>query len=192
MFCRGFMLLIPAVDPPMDANGNMISGETSVIQTIAFVNIIFYFLPHILMAVSLFSITRRRNLPYPWLSWVPFANYWTLGCIADDYYFLKTGSKAFKRKWLVTFSGLFVALMAVGALAEAAGLVIMSMCCVMLILVDVLALNIAAFVSLYNLYESCEPKTSVIFLILNVVFWFLQPMLVFLCCRKDRGLLVEE
>lgn len=189
MFCRGFLFLIPAVDPAMDANGNIVPDDTPVILTIALINAVFYFLPHILMAISLFSIARRRGLPHPWVAWVPFANYWTLGCIADDYRELKMGRKAAKRKWLGAISGFAVALIVLEAMAEVTGINILSIVCLMLILVAVLALNIAAFVALYDLYESCDPKTSVLFLVLNVMCWFLQPLLVFLCRRKDRGIL---
>lgn len=39
----------------------------------------------ILMALSLFTIARRRFLRSAWLAWIPFTQFWVLGRIADDY-----------------------------------------------------------------------------------------------------------
>lgn len=189
MVCRGFVFIIPAMDPVMDANGNIVHDETPVMLTIATINAIVYFLPHMLMAVSLFSLARRRNLPCPWLSWIPFANYWTLGCIADDYRLLKLGHKSSKRKWLAVLGGLAVVLIVLEATAETSGLNMMAVVCLMLLLFAVALLNIALLMALFDLYESCSPKTSVLFLVLSVVFWFVQPLLVFVCRKKDQGVL---
>lgn len=186
------MLIIPAVDPLVDTNGNIVPDETPVMLTIAMINAIVYFLPHVMMAVSLWSIARRRNLPCPWLAWVPFANYWVLGSIADDYRMLITGSKKSKRKWLTAVSGMAVALMVLEIAAEIAGLSVFSVVFLLLLLGAVLWLNVVVLLALFDLYESCDPKVSVLFLILSVIMWYLQPLLVFLCRRKDRGRLIEK
>lgn len=183
------MFIIPAIDPMMDANGNVVPDETPVMLTLAMINAIVYFLPHMMMAVSLFSIARRRGVLYPWLAWVPFANYWVLGSIADDYRMLKTGGKESKRKWLTAVSGLVVALMVLEMAAEVAGFSVVSVVFLLILLGAVLWLNVVVLLALFDLYESCDPKVSVLFLVLSVVTWYLQPLLVFLCRKKDRGIL---
>ena len=192
MICKDFVLIIPATDPLMDANGNIVHDETPIMLTIVTINAIVYFLPHILMAVSLFTIALRRNLPCPWLAWLPFANYWVLGTIADDYRMLKTGRPSSKRKWLAAAGGAAVALMVLETAAELTGFPVVSAVCLLLLLVAVLILNIAALPALFDLYESCRPKISVLLLVLSVLLWFLQPLLVFLCRKKDQGIFDEK
>lgn len=71
---------------------------------------------YVMTSLSLYTIANRRQIKNPWLAWIPLANYWIVGSIADDY----DEQRGIKRKWRVAlltmaliFFGVFVAFYAV-------------------------------------------------------------------------------
>ena len=40
---------------------------------------------YILSSLGLMRLAKRRNIPNPWLSWIPVANTWITGSIVDEY-----------------------------------------------------------------------------------------------------------
>ena len=52
---------------------------------------------YIMRSLALYRIASRRQVPNPWLSWVPVASSWLIGNIADDY----DERNGIKRKWRV-------------------------------------------------------------------------------------------
>jgi len=54
-------------------------------------------LSYVLSSLSVYTIAKRRMISNPWLAWIPLANYWTIGAIADDY----DSRMGIKRKWRV-------------------------------------------------------------------------------------------
>ena len=41
------------------------------------------FANYILMALGLSKVAKTTNMSKPWLAWIPFANYWLTGAVAD-------------------------------------------------------------------------------------------------------------
>lgn len=56
---------------------------------------------YVFTALSLYTIAKRRGIHHPWLAWIPFANSWLLGCIADQYRFVTRGEVKYRRRWLL-------------------------------------------------------------------------------------------
>ena len=52
---------------------------------------------YVLQALGLYTLADRRRLPNPWMAWIPYANYWLIGGIVDDY----EATRGIKRKWRV-------------------------------------------------------------------------------------------
>ena len=63
---------------------------------------------YIMTSLALYKIADRRNIPNPWMAWLPFTSDWLIGNIVDDY----DGRNGMKRKWRVVL--LALALVAVG------------------------------------------------------------------------------
>ena len=40
---------------------------------------------YVFTSLALYTIAKRRGINHPWLSWIPVANVWILGSIADQY-----------------------------------------------------------------------------------------------------------
>ena len=50
---------------------------------------------YVMTSLSVYTIAKRREINNPWLAWIPVANYWIVGSIADDY----DEKNGIKRKW---------------------------------------------------------------------------------------------
>ena len=68
---------------------------------------------YVFSALALYTIAKRRGLSNPWLSWIPVANVWILGSIADQYRYVARGEVRSKRKVLLTLKIISAALTAV-------------------------------------------------------------------------------
>ncbi|MGN1016526.1 MAG: hypothetical protein ACI4PL_05980 [Faecousia sp.] len=166
---------------------------------------------YVFSCLALYTIAKRRGLNNPWLSWIPVANVWILGSIADQYRYVARGEVRSKRKVLLTLKIISAALTAVmvvlciGAVAGAIGgavvgrnedLIVRS---VMGSLVGVVGLalplvgvTIAAaiirYMALYDLYSSCDPDNKTVFVVLSILFSITVPVFLFLCRNKDYGM----
>ena len=54
-------------------------------------------LNYVLSSLALHRIAKRRLIKHPWLAWIPVANTWIIGSIADDY----DAKMGINRKWRV-------------------------------------------------------------------------------------------
>lgn len=173
---------------------------------------------YVLHALSLYSIANRRGIRRPWLSWIPVGSTWILGCISDQYQYVVKGKVRNKRKALlvleiiqyilasvlsaVGLAMLFtVVFAAMGPNFEPANealieqLVMEKIGYFLLLLAAYLvvgALAIAAAVlryfCLYDLYTSCDPRNSVLYLVLSIFMSVSLPILLFINRKRDDGM----
>ena len=173
---------------------------------------------YVLQALSLYTIAKRRGIRNPWLSWIPVGNTWILGSISDQYQYVVKGKVRNKRKWLlvvdivqyvlasvvsaVGLAMVFGILFAtVGPNMEPASeaviqqLVMEQIGYFLLLLAAYLivgALAIAAAVlryfCLYDLYTSCDPRNSVLYLVLSIFVSVSLPILLFINRKRDDGM----
>lgn len=159
---------------------------------------------YVFNALGMYTIAKRRGIHHPWLSWVPVGDVWILGSISDQYQYVAKGRVRNRRKVLL---GLTIAILAttipvfamafVAGFTEAAGMdqaevLFGSALAVMLlayVAMMVLAVILAVFqyIALYDLYTSCDPNNSVMFLILSI-FFGIASFFVFACRKKDLGM----
>ncbi len=50
---------------------------------------------YIMSSLGLYRLAKRRGISKPWLAWIPVANAWTVGAVADEY----DEKCGFKRNW---------------------------------------------------------------------------------------------
>lgn len=169
---------------------------------------------YVLSSLAIYTIAQRRGIPKAWLAWVPVLNVWILGSISDQYRYVVKEQVKSKRKILLGLNlANFVLSVLVlvrivatvvsfvsegmqGASNEAlARTLINGILVSMMMSLPLLALSIAAFVlramALYDLYGSCEPDNSVLYLVLSLIpgiNQITQPLFLFLCREKDGGM----
>ena len=160
---------------------------------------------YVLQSLSLYAISKRRGIHNPWLSWIPVGNMWILGCISDQYQYVVKGKVKNKRKALLILNILLGLLTAVVFVLFAAlvwialedahtwddtgAVVFFSMIPASLATAGLsIALTVVWYIALYDLYCSCEPNNSVLYLVLGILVNITLPIFLFICRNKDLGM----
>lgn len=178
------------------------------------ISTIFSIVGFVFSAIALRSIARRRGISHSWLAWVPVANLWVLGSIADQYRDIAKGEIKNRRKTLVILS-VVRALATVAAVAcvivgivtafaveqKGAGGYIPALNVTHGLLKAVpwalgaflvnLATRVFEYIALYDLYSSCDPANNVLYLILTVIpaiNKITRPLFLFLVRDRDDGM----
>ena len=160
--------------------------------------IVFY----ILQSLGVYTIAKRRGIRKPWLAWIPLGDVWIIGSISDQYQYVKLGKITNRRKVLLTLYilelvavalifGSVLGTMVNAALANggAAVLGIGGMLLGYIVLIGlVIALAVMLYIALYDIFRSCNPDSSVIFLILSIIFPVTLPFFLFCNRKKDEGM----
>ena len=159
---------------------------------------------YILTSYGMYKLAKRRGIKKPWLAWIPVASNWILGSISDQYQYLVKRKNTNRRMIVLilsaantviggAFSGSYLSTMLsmcfdmsevseiIGAFAALLGIGM---------LVAALAITTIVFqmIALYDLYNSCSPNNSVLFLVLSILFNVTQPFFIFCCRNKDNGM----
>ena len=168
-------------------------------------------LSYIFTSLGLYTIAKRRGLRNPWLSWIPVANVWILGSLSDQYRYVVKGENKSKRKVLLVLNilsaamGLALAITAVVLAGNVVNNVMRGMPEYALmeallgpgLLVLGLALPLAGigiayaviyYMALYDLYTSCDPGNSVLFLVLSILIGASKPFFLFFSRERDDGM----
>lgn len=159
---------------------------------------------YIMKAIALYKIADRRQIPNPWMSWLPFTSEWLIGSIVDDY----DGRNGIKRKWRVTLLTLSL-ISAIGILvtyiAMFAGILVLAFQytdteppmgpTLVYVMIFYIALIIFAFIAsaksicqiicIFKIYESTVPKKAVKYLLLSILVPLAGPICLLRC--KDKG-----
>ena len=164
---------------------------------------------YVLESVGLYTIARRRGLKNPWMAWVPVLNDWLLGSISDQYRYVVKGQIRNRRTLLLALviistlvgwfgSGVSVAnVSALGQMLEGgaipyAGMITGTVGTGLLVAAAGLAvrvlLKVFRYLTLYDVYTSCDPNNNVLYLVLGILFQFLTPIFLFVNRNKDGGM----
>lgn len=161
---------------------------------------------YVLRSFSLYKIARRRGIRGAWLAWVPVAGDWILGSVADQYQYVSKGRIKNRRLPLLLLGLCVAALQTVtmligitwleisirtmtgqipaGAVSPLIGAYVLP---ALAWIGTVVQLVIRCF-AVYDLYRSCTTRYNVLFLVLGLVFQFLDPVFFFICRDKEGGM----
>ena len=158
---------------------------------------------YVLEGKSLSAIARRRGIEKPWLAWVPVGADWLLGCISDQYRYVVHGQERNARGKLLKLgiigaSGMMIVSFIVGIVtglgfAEASEEVTLVPVLLLILLcyaqLAVLAVYLVAYYkAMFDLYRSCDPKKSLVFLLVSIFVTYPGPFFLFACRTKDLGM----
>ncbi len=165
---------------------------------------------YIFQGRAMYAVAQRRGIEKPWLAWVPVGNAWMMGCISDQYRYVKLGQVKNKRKILL---GLEIGVMAMALVASAALILLafqgvdvvsgehtagsaesyaVSMLGILAICFGLIAVSVAYmivyYMSLWDYFHSCNPQYAKLFFLLSVLITYPQPFFMFACRDKDLGM----
>lgn len=169
----------------------------------------FSIVSYVFSSLSMYQIAKRRGIPAYGLAWVPVANVWILGSIADKYQTLRTGKKSNLRFWLLFLDiGLVLSYIIfmitiygrmIGTALEAAlndieyvdpGFLVTDFLVPMLGFLAVffvlsIALSVIYYICVYRVFHSCKPEYAVAFLLLSIFVSVTYPFLLFAYRKHD-------
>ncbi len=162
------------------------------------IGVVFY----ILQSLGVYTVAKRRGIGKPWLAWIPLGDVWIIGSISDQYQYVKLGKITNRRKVLLTLYILELAALALifgsvlGTIVNAAfsngGAAVLGVGGMLLgyiVLIGlVIALAVMLYIALYDIFRSCNPDSSVVFLILSILFPVTLPFFLFCNRKKDEGM----
>ena len=168
-------------------------------------------LSYVLTALGLYTMAQRRGIQHGWLAWVPVADIWILGSLADQYRYVVRGEVKSRRKVLLTLniiSAVFSTVLffmtfhsvfrgIIGFLDGFSQKQIMDLIASMILklgAVSLLVMPVAItklvirFMALYDIYRSCEPENAKMYLVLSILISFTQPFFLFFSREKENGM----
>lgn len=166
---------------------------------------------YVLTALGLFTIAKRRGISKAWLAWIPVVNCWLIGCISDQYRYVVKGQVKSRRKALLILTIVQMVLTLAFAVALAVtiicgvnasmfltgfGRILESVMTPAIVTLSFLlpmagvavAKAIIYYMAMYDLYASCAPENSVVFLVLSIIFRVTEPFFIFFNRCNDKGM----
>ena len=192
--------------------GSAMSEASGFAGAIIGVLLVFYLLffafmvvSYILQSVGFYKIAKRRGIHNPWLAWLPIGNMWILGSLSDQYQYVAKGKLRNRRKMLLGLNIAMIALaipVVIGYVAMIAGIVtgfaasgvaagagaMIAVLGYLVILVLAVIDTVFVYIALYDLYASCEPGSSVLYIIFSILIQVTMPFFIFSCREKDFGM----
>lgn len=142
---------------------------------------------HVLNAIGLAAIARKRDIPGANLAWVPFFGIaYITGAIADDQTRKETGNDRRLRIWLlwmivmlfVLTGFLFVTMLMPGMSYSELNSAPFFILTLFLTLIIGMPFTVFWYIAHYKLYKSCQPNNATLFTVLSILF-SIAPFLVF-------------
>lgn len=169
---------------------------------------------YIFASLGYHTMAKRRGIEKAWLAWIPVGELWILGSISDRYQLQTHYRTKNKRKALLILQVILIVLLVL--LMIFVGTTVLSLIkvmqnenpyypfvdylkpvrdnlkdlvCLYFVLLGVaVATTVVQYMALYDLYRSCDPGSSVLFLVLSILLPIVTPFLVFSVRRKDLGM----
>lgn len=166
---------------------------------------------YIFGSIGLYTIARSRGLRHAWLAWIPIADSWVLGSVSDQYRYVVRGQIRSSRNVLLILNIISVVLgilstvlflggiasffngLSYGIYGEAQLLRLFRPGIVVLILMVILAgVSIAYaifyFIALNDVYVSCDPANSTLYLVFSILFRVTEPFFLFFSRERELGM----
>ncbi len=191
-------------------------GFSSALSLISFaVSVVTY----LLSAIGLYKMGKNLGLSNPWISFIPVANIYAFGRIAERY-IKADGSRS--ARWskillilyiiLIVLAFILVLVVVIGLIAEMvshpnvnayfeserfAATALFSVVIPMLLLTfAILGVSIAylvvKYIALWRLYALYDMETATLFLVLSIIFSFLEPIFIFILRNRQPRVAVEQ
>ena len=180
------------------AYGTLMAFYMAYIAVWYIVLLVFGIVSYILCGKSLSAIARRRGIEKPWLAWVPVGNMWLLGCISDQYRYVTFNQETNRRGKLLTLSiismagGILIGALTVMTLDSDSSAAMVWLLLLYVYLAVAIVQTVLQFKAYFDLFRSCDPDKSLVYLLVSIFASFPLPFFVYSCRNKDLGMPPRE
>ena len=166
---------------------------------------------YVLTALALYSMAQRRHIAHAWISWLPVADSWILGSLSDQYRYVVKGQVKSKRKLLLTLNIISTIVSTVLFFLSFHSIIRMLLMIMegtdevlmverifsglmrtsgilLLMLPLIIWKKVLTFMALYDVYQSCEPRNAVMYLVLSILFPMIRPIFLFVVRDQEQGM----
>lgn len=186
--------------------GMMISVLLTVLPTMCF-RIACY----VLTSLGLYTMAKSRGITKSWLAWIPVVNLWLIGSLSDQYRYVVRRQIRNKRMILLVLR--IAALILASIVSGLAGGVIRVLSMGFMNHISVPMLNemltrqglvllfwvlplmivgtiekILEYMAFFDIYESCDPENSVVYLVFSIFFGVTKPFFLFFNRNREKGM----
>lgn len=148
-------------------------GVISVFIVIVLVMLGIAMLAYVVGAYPIYKIAQRRGCSHAWLAWVPVAQSYILGWIADDIE-AASGTQAHYWRWWIL--GCILAPLVVSIIPVIGPFFTMAS----------LVGSVLTYVALYRIYEYYMPENKVLYLVLSIFISLCQIIFLFMANSRSR------
>lgn len=189
---------------PFSHSAAGVLGAFAVLFILVYLLILAYgILSYVLTSLGFYTMAKRRGIRNYGLAWVPVANMWIIGSLADQYDLaIKGRETGYRRKLLTTsiisaagalllfiaaFAGGIIAALSQDSSAAGGAAAVGALVLFLVLLVLEILLYVFYYISLHKVFMSCNPGTATTFLVLAIVINATLPFFVFADRNKDLG-----
>ncbi len=173
-----------------------------------FISISISIASYIMSSLSFYTISKKRNIKNPWIAWIPIANIWNIGSVADGF----DADRGIKRKWrtvLLTFTiimiasavvfSVIIAGFGIATVASAAaydgdilasefggvfvGFMIALYVGTIIITMVAMAFEFLYYICIYKVFEATVPTKAVKYIILSLLVPLAEPILLLVASK---------
>ena len=186
---------------PLDDVSIAIVGFMAVVYIFALLIGLF---AYIMEGLALHRMGKVCGAPYPWLAWIPYANLYALGYVADKDAEV-SGRPATHYRITLPILSAVLSVLSFGLMGVSVTAVFSSMDgeisygSAMLIMLMLLALMVVAvvqlvfeFIALWHIYRLFSPDNAVAFILLSILVSASMPILLFVASRKTPAAFTEN
>lgn len=164
---------------------------------------------YVFESIAFYTLAKRRGIQYPGLAWVPVANMWIIGSLADDYMHVTELRKTKSRYLLLSLEAVSAVISILATVIslgfslemirgifneqsyEVGGYILgslslLGMSCILWVLVIVR--SVFLYIALYRIFKSCQPGNAVLYLLLAIFVSVSLPFILFAIRNKDEGM----
>ena len=154
-------------DPAVQsAASGAITGAIIAVVIFAIIASIIGIVLYVFESLAFYKIAKNRNIPNPWMAWIPFCSGYLIGKIGD-YYDLKLTGKSHN------FAIWILCLLIGGAVAPLTViLAFLSPCAI-------IAALVLEYICIYKFLKNVNPENSVVMLVLGIIFSVAMPFILF-------------
>lgn len=151
---------------------------------------------YILTSRALYTLAKDREIPKPWLAWVPIGCNWILGYLSDQYQGRVHKKMRTMRIVLVLLQVVLMAIIALFSdipfdhrsgvpqyVSERSAVI-----CLVAMLVVLIIDTVITCIVLYDVYRSCDPDHATLYLVLSMFIVLAQAICLFICREKHDGM----
>lgn len=196
---------------PIEGLDELLSIDLTASVISAVVSFLVSLVVYVITAGTLYTIAERRGIDKPWLAWIPVCQLYLLGAISDHYQLIARYTTTNNRKTLLWLQIVMLVLLALALLLAGDAMIqtarmdttvpsyidvwehvvldLKGIVVVALLLFVTAVLTVGTeYVALYDLYRSCDPDNSVLYLVLSIFLSITMPVFLLIVCDRDAGM----